>query len=208
MRKYRCFLSMDAEEKWINTIQEDGYRLIGVNNVLHCYTFKKLMDDKDFNPYTRLDFRYKSMGLKKYRDYQQLFLDSGWTLIKGSRWGGVQYFQQKNPNVGEEIFSDERSKAMSRKRSQSFALLYGTIFLMYSIEFKLIPMAGSNIFDFKSWYLTPGLWSMGGTHFWKAFLIETPFVIFRGSLFCIVLTMTIYYLLRACYSYTDKKIYD
>ncbi|MDR4934137.1 hypothetical protein RF371_10055 [Companilactobacillus paralimentarius] len=42
MRKFKLFLSLRAEEKWINLVQETGYRLVKVNPFLHIYTFEKL----------------------------------------------------------------------------------------------------------------------------------------------------------------------
>ncbi|MCZ4370140.1 DUF2812 domain-containing protein [Enterococcus lactis] len=56
------------------------------------------------------------MGKIKYEDYVTLFSDSGWKLIKGSRSGGAQYFQQEYPDVTRDIFSDTDSQESVKKR--------------------------------------------------------------------------------------------
>ncbi|EOA2468075.1 DUF2812 domain-containing protein, partial [Enterococcus faecalis] len=78
MKKFRIFLSLKKEEEWINSIQEEGYRLVSVSSVVPIYTFEKLASKETFIPYVRLDFREKSMGKVKYEDYVTLFSDSGW----------------------------------------------------------------------------------------------------------------------------------
>ncbi|MCO7397099.1 DUF2812 domain-containing protein [Enterococcus lactis] len=83
-----------------------------------------------FIPYVRLDFREKSMGKIKYEDYVTLFSDSGWKLIKGSRSGGAQYFQQEYPDVTRDIFSDTDSQESVKKRYVKYGYTYGTLFLL------------------------------------------------------------------------------
>ncbi|MBE8849504.1 DUF2812 domain-containing protein [Enterococcus durans] len=116
MKKFRIFLSLKKEEERINSIQEEGYRLVSVSSVVPIYTFEKLASKETFIPYVRLDFREKSMGKIKYEDYVTLFSDSGWKLIKGSRSGGAQYFQQEYPDVTRDIFSDTDSQESVKKR--------------------------------------------------------------------------------------------
>ncbi|MCZ4384508.1 DUF2812 domain-containing protein [Enterococcus lactis] len=116
MKKFRIFLSLKKKEEWINSIQEEGYRLVSVSSVVPIYTFEKLASKEKFIPYVRLDFREKSMGKIKYEDYVTLFSDSGWKLIKGSRSGGAQYFQQEYPDVTRDIFSDTDSQESVKKR--------------------------------------------------------------------------------------------
>ncbi len=94
------------------------------------YTFEKLASKEKFIPYVRLDFREKSMGKIKYEDYVTLFSDSGWKLIKGSRSGGAQYFQQEYPDVTRDIFSDTDSQESVKKRYVKYGYTYGTLFLL------------------------------------------------------------------------------
>lgn len=61
MKKFRIFLSLKKEEEWINSIQEEGYKLVSVNSAVPMYTFEKLSTKEMFIPYVRLDFREKSM---------------------------------------------------------------------------------------------------------------------------------------------------
>lgn len=195
MKKFKMFLSLTSEENWINSIQESGYRLTKINAFLHCYTFKALTDDQ-FNPYVRLDFREKGMSKEKYAEYKTLFSDSGWQLLKECRSGGTQYFQQKSPEVSREIFSDTDSRVGLRKRYIRFSYMYGVLFLLYSmLMFK--NSAGINLLNFRSWYFTPGIWQMSGIQFWRAFIFESPIVIFRILPPFVLIFFGFYYLLRA-----------
>ncbi|EKE4959347.1 DUF2812 domain-containing protein, partial [Enterococcus faecalis] len=168
------------EEEWINSIQEEGYRLVSVSSVVPMYTFEKLVNKETFIPYVRLDFREKSMSRTNYEDYVTLFSDSGWRLIKGSRYGGVQYFQQESPDVTRGIFSDTDSQESVKRRFVKFGYAYGFLFLFYFYIFFGSQLSDlNNILNFKSWYLTPNLWKMEGVHFWKSFIFETPFALLR-----------------------------
>ncbi|MCT2921498.1 DUF2812 domain-containing protein [Lactococcus lactis] len=75
MKKFRIFLSLKKEEEWINSIQEEGYKLVSVNSAVPMYTFEKLSTKEMFIPYVRLDFREKSMKKTNYEDYVTLFSD-------------------------------------------------------------------------------------------------------------------------------------
>lgn len=195
MKKVKWFLSLASEEAWINTIQAAGYRLTGVNSVLHRYTFEKLTVEAAFNPMTRLDVRSNCLSRTDFLSYTTLFADDGWQLIKGSRWGGRQYFQQQRVTANDEIFSDEQSRKQSQQRDMMNCVVYGCVFLAYFFMSQQ-SLTGS-IFRIKDWYLTPGLWQMQGTHFWRALLFETPFALLRGIPVYTFLILGIYYLMRA-----------
>ena len=128
MKKFKIFLSLKKEEEWLNSIQEEGYKLVSVSSVMPMYTFEKLADKEMFIPYVRLDFRENCMKKIDYDNYVTLFSDSGWNLIKGSRFGGVQYFQQEYPDVTREIFSDVDSQESVKKRYVKYGYTYGTLF--------------------------------------------------------------------------------
>lgn len=198
MHKFRMFLSLKKEEEWINSIQEEGYELVSVPSAVPMYIFEKLENKESFIPYVRLDFREKSMRKTNYEDYVTLFADSGWKLIKGSRYGGIQYFQQKSPNVTRGIFSDKDSQESMKKRYVKFGYSYGFLFLLYFyIFYRSQSGTLSHLFDFKSWYLTPNLWNLNGYRFWFAFLFETPFALFRVLPLFICLFLGMYYLIRS-----------
>ncbi len=198
MHKFRMFLSLKKEEEWINSIQEEGYELVSVSFAVPMYTFEKLENKESFIPYVRLDFREKSMKKTNYEDYVTLFSDSGWKLIKGSRYGGIQYFQQKSPDVTRGIFSDKDSQESMKRRYVKFGYSYGFLFLFYFYIFYGSKTGSmSNLLNVKSWYLTPNLWDMKGMWFWKAFLFETPFALFRITPIFLFLFLGIYYLIRS-----------
>lgn len=198
MKKFKLFLSLAKEEEWINSIQEEGYKLVAINTFFHIYTFKRLCDKEHYIPYVRLDFREKSMRKDIYDEYLTLFSDSGWGLIKGSRFGGVQYFQQERSDVTRDIFSDIDSKENVRKRYTKFSCSYGFLFIFYSYIFiKNMSGWGNHLLNFKTWYLTPNLWNLKGFSFLFSFLFETPFVFLRIFLPFSFLFLGVYYLIRS-----------
>ena len=198
MKKFRIFLSLKKEEEWINSIQEEGYRLVSVSSVVPIYTFEKLASKETFIPYVRLDFREKSMGKVKYEDYVTLFSDSGWKLIKGSRSGGAQYFQQEYPDVTRDIFSDTDSQESVKKRYVKYGYTYGTlVFLSFFIFFSSNSWNLDTRLNFKSWSFTHCVCEMEGMWFWKAFIFETPFVLLRVLPLFFFLFLCIYYILRS-----------
>ncbi|UQF70912.1 DUF2812 domain-containing protein [Vagococcus lutrae] len=198
MKKFRIFLSVKAEEDWINAIQEDGHELVSINSLLPLYTFKKTANKESFVPYVRLDFREKSMSKSNYEEYLTLFQDSGWKLIKGSRFGGNQYFQQEHADATREIYSDKDSQESMKRRYVKYGYTYGFLFLLYFYIFSTTSSRNlSDIFNVKSWYLTPNLWEMKGAWFWKAFIFETPFALLRVVPLFIFLFLGVYYLLRS-----------
>src|SRR5574339_576851 len=194
MKKFRIFLSLKKEEEWINSIQEEGYRLVSVSSVVPIYTFEKLASKETFITYVRLDFREKIMGKVKYEDYVTLFSDSGWKLIKGIRFGGAQYFQQERPDVSRGIFSDKDSQESAKRRYVKYGYSYGFLFLLYFYIFSR-NTSWDQIINFKSWYLTPNIWNLKGVSFWYAFLFETPFALFRVLPLFFFLFLGIYYLI-------------
>lgn len=210
MKKWRLFLTLSAEEAWINGVQMQGYRLARVSAGHHRYTFEPLPATATFNPATRLDFRDGSLSKRAYRDYQQLFLDSGWQLIRGSRYGGIQYFQQTRATADDDIFSDKLSKGLCRSRDQRMGMIYGGIFLVWFVTFGLENrgLNGTELWNFRSWYLRPGLWQMPSDQFWPAFWFETPFALLRGGVPFIFLLISVYYFARAFSTMRSNQLDD
>lgn len=85
--------------------------------------------------------------------------------LKGSRLGGIQYWQKEDDNHNE-IFSDRQSKGDYYKRLMGYSFMLGMLCLFFSYAL------------YKDLY-HEGLWSMKGALFWKAFLFETPFVLVK-----------------------------
>jgi Protein of unknown function (DUF2812). len=202
VRKYKIFWSLAAEERWLNQVQAAGFYLTAVNRLLHQYTFQRLSNKASFQPKICLDFQ-KPLSWRCYQDYCQLFADSGWNLIQGSRFGGIQYFQQSYQAADQEIFSDEQSRQANWRRDHEYARRYSIIFLSEAILFRVTHASATGLnltFDFRQWYLTPGIWHLQGFSFWKAFLIETPFVAFRNLSMYLFLIIGLYYLVRSLYN--------
>lgn len=171
MNKRRWFINLLKEEKWLNDRLAEGYACQRVRT-LGGYVF----EPSSRKMVIRLDYQNR-MSAAKYEDYKTTYEDFGWTLLKGNRWGSVQYWQK--PSDGrDEIFSDAGSLAAFYKRLTQYAASTASLFFIYACvvhKGKIIPA----LFNIKASYLTDGLWEMEGASFWRAFLFETPFAMFR-----------------------------
>lgn len=203
MKKWNLFLDLDTEEAWLNHMQATGYRLVDVHLYSHRYTFAPV--DSGESPAVRIDFRNQGMSKRDYQDYRQLFADSGWTWIAGSRHGGMQYFEQADMAVAPDIFSDQASKVRNRQQASYYSLFFGLLFFAYA-GYMIYTQFGnwSGIFNAKSWYLTPGLWQMSGGVFWRAWLFETPFALMRIIPIYLLFGISGYYSMRFWYSYRQS----
>lgn len=163
MKKFKMFFDIEKEEQWLNKQLKKGYRCTNISG-LGTYTFEK--NKKRY--VMRLDYQ-DYLPKKKFMEYKGIFEDFGWTCIKGSRIGGIVYWQKKDDNQNE-IFSDRQSKGNYYKRLMGYSFMLGMLFLLMS--YLLYKDSGP--------YLTEGLWNMEGALFWKAFIFETPFALLRS----------------------------
>lgn len=180
MKKHKFFVTISAEEEWINQIQAQGYRLVKVSPYTGGYTFEKVVQGSEI-PVVRLDYR-KFASKQDYFDYLTLFGECGWTLIPGSRREGYQYFTHPSNRGDTDIFSDDESRQALYQRVSKNAFLFFSISMTNFITLYLInPHHQSNIWKLKELYLTPGLWEKSGANFWVSFLFETPFALLRSA---------------------------
>jgi hypothetical protein len=159
MKKFKLFINIVEEEQWLNEQLQKGYRCTNISG-LGIYTFKKI--NKAY--IIRLDYQ-DYLSAEKFEEYKTIYEDFGWTHMKGSRLGSIQYWQ-KTADSQNEIFSDRQSFLQYYKRLMNYSLSLVATFLMFSII----------LYRDSSLYATKGLWDMEGSLFWKAFLFETPFV--------------------------------
>lgn len=199
MKKWKFFLDLDKEEKWLNEMTKQGW-LLAQKNLR--YTF-----ERGEEKLIKIDYRtFKSK--KDLEDYLLLFEDSGWKHLAGDKSSGRQYFMKEDLGADDDIFSDQRSKA---ERYQRMADVWFNLALSY------IPIAVAlyltkfddfgTILNPQSLYLTPGLWELTGPSFWKAFLFETPFALGRGFvwlIFPILIVLYVVFAIKARLQY--KKI--
>lgn len=162
MMKCKTFFDIEKEEQWLNEQLQKGYRCTYISR-LGVYTFKKT--DKRY--VIRLDYQ-DYLPKIKFKYYKGIYEDFGWIYINGSRLGGIQYWQ-KEDDVQNEIFSDRQSKSNYYKRLMGYSSGLGMLLLFFCYL----------LYKDSSLYLAEGLWNMKGALFWKAFLFETPFVLFR-----------------------------
>ena len=108
-------------------------------------------------------------------------------------------------------YYDVDSKAARYKRLSEMWLSLAACFIpLFAV---LISTGAINITAFvkpKLLYYTPGLWEMSGTHFWRAFLFETPFAFLRGFSWVILPIFLLVYMtfLITSYSKHYTKLYD
>lgn len=161
MKRFKVFFNIEKEEKWLNEQLEKGYRCTDISRS-GIYTFKKT--DKKY--VMRLDVQ-DHLPKKKLEEYKGIYEDFGWNYIAGSWLGGIRYWQKEDDGQNE-IFSDRQSKGSYYKRLMNYSLILGMLFLFFSYSL----YNDSNLYH-------EGLWSMNGALFWKALVIETPFVLLK-----------------------------
>ncbi len=186
MRKLKCFMDYDKEEKWLNDMAKKGYKLEDVG-FGYKFTFAKVENNT-----IRIDNRvFKNKG--DFIDYCTLFEDSGWKHIVGSRSSGAQYFEKVDENSEDDIFSDSISKAGKYKRVANRWIALAVCYLMLTLSFISNGQINvKSILNPKLLYYTPGLWERTGVPFWRGFLFETPFAILRAFIWLIPIMMVIY----------------
>ncbi|KWX76196.1 hypothetical protein AMQ84_16025 [Paenibacillus riograndensis] len=188
MRKFKFFLNFDQEEKWLNHMARQGWEFVGKSI---CYHFQKAEPE---DAVIKMDYRPFS-GKADFEDYRALFEDSGWKHIHGSKSSGYQYFRKVSGQGSEDIFSDADSKAGRYKRLSkmwlSISVAYFPVCVALGTTGTFKPSA---LLNPEAFYLTPGLWEKTGSSFWRAFLFETPFALFRGLGVYLLPTVIILYL--------------
>ncbi|WNS46065.1 DUF2812 domain-containing protein [Paenibacillus sp. MMS20-IR301] len=199
MRKFKFFTNFDHEEHWLREMSRQGYRLSDKGTF--SYTFVPAPPE---DVLVKMDYRIFKKR-EDFEDYRALFEDSGWEHVLGTKRSGHQYFKAARKQRDEEIFSDVTSKASRYKRmAEMWAMLVLSFFPI------LIALILTNTIDLqivtnpKLLYYTPGLWDMEGMSFWRAFLFETPFALFRGFLWLFLLIMFLLYLY---FAYSANKQY-
>lgn len=198
MYKFKFFIDFAKEERWLEKMALKGYHL---ESTFFGYKFKR---GKPEEVTIKTDFR-KFKKNEDFIDYCMMFADSGWKHLAGTKNSGMQYFKKIDETAGNDIFSDQPSKASRYKR-------YANMFFGLAICYLplLIIFYVTGIIDFqaithpKELYFTPGLWDKTGTSFWFSFLFETPFAFMRGYAWSIIpLTMILYFL----FGYKSNKLY-
>lgn len=191
MRKFKFFTSFEKEEQWLNVMAKQGFHL---TNKSTSYEFEHGKTD---NTVIKIDYR-KFKKQEDFEDYCALFEDSGWNHISGTKRSGYQYFKKANVDGNEDIFSDVDSKAGRYKRlSEMWISLVSILTPVFVVLLLTNSIDGAALLNPKLLYYTPGLWEETGVDFWRAFLFETPFVLFRGALWGIIPIMIILYLIFA-----------
>ena len=205
MKKIKFFSSFQDEEKWLEQMAADGYKLAKRNTLQTLiYTFVPAPPEQVC---IRADYRvFKTQH--DFQDYCTLFEDSGWYHIAGTKDSGNQYFKRIDENSNEDIFSDTPSRAERYKRLSNNA--FACCFFFVPLIFGGLMILNLDAFlNPRALWVTPGLWE-SETNFmwWRAFLFEMPFALMRGYVapFMIFLstTFTLFYLFIMAKS---RKIY-
>lgn len=199
MKRFKCFIDMEKEEKWLREMAKEGYLIEGK---YFFYNFSKV---KPQDITIKIDYR-NFKGYVDYADYLSLFEDSGWKHLAGTKSTGCQYFMQTEENQTEDIFSDIHSRAGRYKRIANLWLT--SAWTLLAVLVMLISRGGIDVqymLSPKEWYLTPGIWEMQGFTFWRHFLFETPFAFFRGCGLLLCGLMFVFYMVFTLKSYLLYK---
>ncbi|CAG7649120.1 DUF2812 domain-containing protein [Paenibacillus allorhizosphaerae] len=203
MKKYKFFTNFDEEENWLIAMARQGYRF--AKKTSFGYEFE-LAEPEDAT--IKIDYRtFKKQD--DFEDYRALFEDSGWAHLAGTKSSGYQYFKKAGKEGSEDIFSDVDSKAGRYKRlSDMWATLACCFIPIMAALISTDTIEPGVLLDPKSLYFTPGLWELHGGAFWRAFLFETPFALFRGFLwlfFPAVILIYLYFAVKANKQYKKTQ---
>lgn len=195
MIRLKFFLDFAKEEAWLTEMARQGYQLV---NVGLGYYFQRV-EPQD----TQIRIDHRVFGNQtEFVNYCTLFEDYGWQHLAGTKISGVQYFKRLPNASGEDIFSDELSRAQRFKRVSWVWLVCAGLML-----FTIIQLTFTHAIDLKAiinpklFYLTPHLWEKTGDAFQRAFWFETPFALFRAAMLYFFPIALIVYLAFAFKSY-------
>lgn len=195
MRKFKMFIDIDKEEKYLNEMARNGY----IFNKTTVFGFYHFIKDTPADLNYKIDYR----GFTKvsdFEDYKSLFDDAGWMHVHGTTYGYNQYFLPKQGTIDNEIFSTEESKAARYKRLfNAYIISLGIASIYYSV------MLLSYGYDFNDiGFITPGLWEKTGWNFWRAFLFELPFAFLRTVPILLLISMSA---LCGTWAYKARKLH-
>lgn len=166
MKNFKMFVDFDKEEAWLNRRAAEGWLVVKAG---FGHTFAAIAPG---SAVVRVDYR-PSMSAADFDDYRNLFWDSGWQHVAGTRGSGAQYFASFSGDANADIFSDPGSKAERYRRAMAVTSALLLPFVVITIA---LWIQGGLSVDL---YLTPGLWEMQGWQFARAFALETPFALLR-----------------------------
>ena len=174
MRKFKFFINFHKEEKWLESMAAQGWQM---KKQSFGYVFESAIPEL---ANIKIDYRHFK-NQQHFLEYCTLFEDSGWQHIAGTKNSGNQYFKQAGDCCGEDIFSDDTSRAGRYKRlSEMMLAMFIVFFPLVIISFMQGTLGLGAFTNPRELYLTPGLWELSGSEFWSAFLFETPFALMRG----------------------------
>lgn len=106
MKKFRVFVDISEEEKYLNEMANKGYFLKKYSSLGRYHFIESKPEDLHY----RVDYRvFKKKD--DFDDYVSLFEDAGWMHVYGTYQSGSQYFLPNSSDSTEDIFSDIESKA-------------------------------------------------------------------------------------------------
>ncbi len=203
MIRYRFFIDFEKEEQWLNGMAGQGQEFTG-RNMFSGYSFCR---SEPVEKIIRIDYRTFTKS-EDFQDYRQLFEDSGWRHISGTKNSGVQYFVRTGDSADDEIFSDRASKAGRYKRLSNMWLTFAASYLPIMVAILSSgSIDGKAMLNPKLLYYTPGLWEKTSLDFWRSFLFETPFALMRGFswlVFPFFVSLYFYFSARAYFKYRSS----
>lgn len=195
MKKFRMFMDIQKEEKWLNEMAQKGW-LCKRLGWFGTYYFEKA---ESADQVIRIDYQtFKSKEAKNR--YIELYEEYGWKHLGGRE---THYWLKPADGI-DELFSDDASqKAYLRRLLEYYGMFMVFFFVMTMVMFESL----SQYRNPKDAYLTPGLWEKEGGQFLFAFLFETPFALFRfGTPWFFLIFLAFWIIVYAKYQTRIKKI--
>ncbi|KAF1296207.1 hypothetical protein BAU15_10500 [Enterococcus sp. JM4C] len=191
MRKFRLFIDIEKEEKYLERMAESGWGLVNYNS-LGFYRFEKIVPEK--RNY-RIDYRLFA-NKKDYLNYLTLFEDSGWQAVSSNHGSSHHFFLPiSSENQEMDIFSDADSSKERYKRY--FAL--SAFFMALMIICLGIYLPGLK--DIPTWYLAPDPFNQADFGFIGRILVKTFLASLRVVPLLLILALSIFSMVAAIKSY-------
>ena len=123
----KSFIDYEKEEQWLADMVLDGLCFTGIGANGHRFT-----ECEPHSEVFKIDYRtFTRQG--DIDEYVELFRQSGWEHVAGTKKSGAHYFKRVRSDASEDIFSDDVSRGSRYRRAGRVWLLLTCIFGVLAI---------------------------------------------------------------------------
>jgi hypothetical protein len=123
----KSFIDYEKEEQWLADMALKGLLFTDVGANGH-----RFIECAPHSEVFRIDYR-TFIRKVDIDEYVELFSQSGWEHVYGTKRSGTQYFKRIRSDASEDIFSDDASRGSRYRRAGRVWLLFTCIFGMLTI---------------------------------------------------------------------------